>query len=848
MKRILKILAFMFFLGGLIAIHSCKDEPEVTLSGEKDILSFTVPGQTGPATINATNLTVVVEVECGTDLSNLAPTFNISEKAMSSPESGTAADYSDQVTITVTAENGTTAPWKVTISKVCSNETDILSFTLPEQSGDATINSDDHTVAIEVAEGTDVTDLTPTFTLSAGATSDPASETAGDYSDAVTITVTAADGTTTQDWTVNVTEAVSTMTDILTFTMPGQTGAATINSDDHTVAIEVAAGTDVTDLTPTFTLSAGATSDPASETAGDYSSLATITVTAQDGTTTQDWTVNVTVRVGLNDATDILTFTLPEQTGDALILNELNKLVIKVAAGTDLTNLTPTFTLSAGATSVPTSGTAGDYSSDVTITVTAEDGTTTREWIAKVLEEGTESSENDILTFTLPEQTGPASINVQAHSIVIEVANGTDRTTLTPTFTISEGATADPASGTLGDYSSQVTIMVTAEDGTTQDWFVNVNEANAASSGTDILTFFYYQQEKEPVIDYVNHTVELVVMEGVNLSNNDINPSWTLSEGATSEPMTSTFIDYSVPVIITVTAADGTTTQEWTVNASEAGPISDATDITEFTIPERTGPPTIDYVAHTIAIEVANGTDLTNLTAFWALSDGATSSPVSGTTSDYSSPFIITVTAEDGTTTQDWTVNVTEEPASDAADILAFILAEQTSLAVINKIDDTITIEVENGTDLTNLTPSFVLSPGATSVPASGTTGDYSSDVTITVTAADGTTTKDWTVTVTERPGGISDQTDILSFQIEAQVGDAVIDGVKHEIHVVIADGTQAWGLIATWTLSPGAVSTPPSGAGGINWDGNQGIFVTAEDGTQQTWTVYVTEECVGCP
>jgi len=75
MKRILKILAFMFFLGGLIAIYSCSDDPEVTLSGEKDILSFTVPGQTGPATINSSNLTVVVEVDCGTELSNLTPTF-----------------------------------------------------------------------------------------------------------------------------------------------------------------------------------------------------------------------------------------------------------------------------------------------------------------------------------------------------------------------------------------------------------------------------------------------------------------------------------------------------------------------------------------------------------------------------------------------------------------------------------------------------------------------------------------------------------------------------------------------------------------------------------------------------
>ena len=91
---------------------------------------------------------------------------------------------------------------------VLSTETDILTFTLSEETGEATINAEDHTVAIEVAEGTDVTKLTPTFTLSDGASSDPASGMEGDYSDVVTITVTAEDET-TQEWTVTVTVEAS---------------------------------------------------------------------------------------------------------------------------------------------------------------------------------------------------------------------------------------------------------------------------------------------------------------------------------------------------------------------------------------------------------------------------------------------------------------------------------------------------------------------------------------------------------------------------------------------------------------------------------------------------------------
>ena len=178
---------------------------------------------------------------------------------------------------------------------VLSTETAIISFSFTEATGAATINSSNHTIDVEVANGNDRTDLSPTFSLSTGATSVPSSGSSGDYSSAFTITVTAEDAT-TQDWTVNVTAAaaLSNATDILTFSIPTETGAATIDASAHTIATEMPNGTDLATLIPEFTLSAGATSAPESGIVGDYSSAFTITVTAEDETTTQDWTVNVT--------------------------------------------------------------------------------------------------------------------------------------------------------------------------------------------------------------------------------------------------------------------------------------------------------------------------------------------------------------------------------------------------------------------------------------------------------------------------------------------------------------------------------------------------------------------------
>ena len=89
---------------------------------------------------------------------------------------------------------------------------------------------------------------------------------------------------------------------------------------------------------------------------------------------------------------------------------------------------------------------------------------------------------------------------------------------------------------------------------------------------------------------------------------------------------------------------------------------------------------------------------------------------------------------------------------SSAAEILSFVLAEQSAPATINSANSTVTISVVHGTSLTALTPSITVSAGATISPASGQPQNFSNPVQYTVTAQDGITTKMWTVTVTVSP------------------------------------------------------------------------------------------------
>jgi hypothetical protein len=83
----------------------------------------------------------------------------------------------------------------------------------------------------------------------------------------------------------------------------------------------------------------------------------------------------------------------------------------------------------------------------------------------------------DVLTYSMAEQTGAATIDNTLHTIAIEVANGTDVTALVPTFTVSLGADTTPYSGDADDFTSPVTFVVEAADGTQVTYTVTVTVA-----------------------------------------------------------------------------------------------------------------------------------------------------------------------------------------------------------------------------------------------------------------------------------------------------------------------------------------------------------------------------------
>jgi hypothetical protein len=137
--------------------------------------------------------TVSVIVPYGTNLGSLAPTITVSPDAAVSPASGEAQDFTSPVTYTVTAENGTTASYTVTVTAP-NNAKAITGFSFADPAVTGVIDETNRAISVTVPYGTSLSSLIPTITVSPDAAVSPASGEARDFTNPVIYTVTAENG------------------------------------------------------------------------------------------------------------------------------------------------------------------------------------------------------------------------------------------------------------------------------------------------------------------------------------------------------------------------------------------------------------------------------------------------------------------------------------------------------------------------------------------------------------------------------------------------------------------------------------------------------------------------------
>lgn len=119
--------------------------------------------------------------------------------------------------------------------------------------------------------------------------------------------------------------------------------------------------------------------------------------------------------------------------------------------------------------------------------------------LAACSDDATDSSENSsraITSFTLDEgQVGEAEIigDLDSSRVIVTVEKGTDLSAMMPTIEISAGATIEPASGEIIDFSAhgnRYTYVVTSESGVEEQWHIEIVFDQGADKDPVVTDFF----------------------------------------------------------------------------------------------------------------------------------------------------------------------------------------------------------------------------------------------------------------------------------------------------------------------------------------------------------------------
>jgi len=359
--------------------------------------------------IDGTDITV--KVKEGIDVSNVAVSFDIPAKASVSPEPG-LWDLSEPVEVTVTAQDGTSTVYTVTVVfHTPSDKKVITSFSFGEAangfSAVGVINQADKMIDVWVPWMTDLSDLVATFTLSAGAKMTHSEDawvlqksgvTPNDFTTPVAYTVWAEDCT-TLEYFVIVHIIPNTDTGISQFVIPynGCGCDLGVKIDEYARRIYVripyadAQGNKVSlnSLVPSMIgITQGASVSPAAGVAQNFAGgPVTYTVTAPDGVTKATWTV--LVENPPCTGTDILSWSIPGgiQVGSSIIDKAAHHIIATVKPGSDISAVMANVGLECGATICCNAGNCAGEEIDFSggdhchvCVITAQDKSITQEW------------------------------------------------------------------------------------------------------------------------------------------------------------------------------------------------------------------------------------------------------------------------------------------------------------------------------------------------------------------------------------------------------------------------------------------------------------------------------------
>ena len=183
--------------------------------------------------------------------------------------------------------------------------------------------------------------------------------------------------------------------------------------------------------------------------------------------------------------------------------------------------------------------------------------------------------------------------------------------------------------------------------------------------------------------------------------------------------------------------------------------------------------------------------------------------------------------------------DVMEEPFIEGAENEKLVLRFEVEgiYGLVDNEAKTIRLDLPEGTDVSHLTPTIVVSTYATITPASGVPQDFTEPVCYTVTAKNGTTAQYSAEAIVH---DTDNEKSILSFTIDDREGE--INEVAKTVLLYMPEGTDVTQLVPTIEVSEGATVSPASGEA-QDFTTPVAYTVRAQNGTTAVYRVTVLEE-----
>ena len=400
------------------------------LSTEADITSFTLEGKQGVFTTEGGDNIITVTLPAGTPLNDMHPQLQLSDYAtILAPDltGGVTFVKDTKTAFTVQAEDGKTTKTYYVVVKLSDKErpsgAEIYTDTIMLK--DANILRDLDILGKNITAGTDSTDIELLLDagkdtsnlmiyarLSYGATASPAldGKKGMNLSDWTTFTITSGDGTNTRTYRIKATARTQASISAFSLTIGGTVYEGVIDNKSNTITVSGVDDSNLssTSFTPDVTLGPETlVCSPAPGLAQDFSRTVQYIVAGNEKVLSRTYTVSVLNKAGqlisgsgggggsdpVTPATGAKITAFSVLGVDGVINQSAGTITVTLPAGTNVTAVAPSVTVTAGAVVSPVPGevvnltapvvytvTLGEETSRYTVTVTFERSVSQQLW------------------------------------------------------------------------------------------------------------------------------------------------------------------------------------------------------------------------------------------------------------------------------------------------------------------------------------------------------------------------------------------------------------------------------------------------------------------------------------